>query len=240
MTPGPITSWEIEGEKEETGTDFIFVGSKITADGDCSHEIKRRLLLGRKAMTNLDSILKSRDFTDKGPNSQSYSFSTSHIWICELNHQEGWQPKNLCFCAVLLEKIPESPLDCKEIKQVNPKGNQPWILIGRLMLKLKLQYFGHLMLRASSLEKTLMLGKIEDKRRRGWKGWDGWMASLTQWTRGWANSGRQCWTGKPGVHGVKKSWTWLSNETTTTGIYVSHQFLWVMVSESVDFSPCNF
>ena len=89
MASGPITSWEIEGEKGETGTDFIFLGSKITADGDCSHEIKRHLLLGRKAMTNLDSILKSRDFTDKGPNSQSYSFSTSHIWMYELNHKEG-------------------------------------------------------------------------------------------------------------------------------------------------------
>ena len=82
MTSGPITSWEIEGETVETVADFIFLGSKITADGDCSHEIKRRLLLGRKAMTNLDSILKSRhDFANKGPSSQGYGFSSGHVWM---------------------------------------------------------------------------------------------------------------------------------------------------------------
>ena len=82
MASGPITSWEIEGETVETVSDFIFLGSKITADGDCSHEIKRRLLLGRKVMTNLDSILKSREhFANKGPSSQSYGFSNSHVWM---------------------------------------------------------------------------------------------------------------------------------------------------------------
>ena len=81
MTSGPITSWQIDGETMETVTDFIFLGSEITADGDCSHEIKRHLLLGRKAMTNLDSILKSRDITNKGLSSQSYGFSSSHVWI---------------------------------------------------------------------------------------------------------------------------------------------------------------
>ena len=81
MTSGPITSWQIDGETVETVTDFIFLGSKITADGDCSHEIKRRLLLGRKVMTNLDSILKIKDITSKGPSSQSYGFSSSHQWM---------------------------------------------------------------------------------------------------------------------------------------------------------------
>ena len=81
MASGPITSWKTDGETVETMDDFIFLGSKITADGDCSHEIKRHLLLGRKAMTNLDSILKSRDFADKGPFSQSYGFSSSHVWM---------------------------------------------------------------------------------------------------------------------------------------------------------------
>ena len=81
MTSGSITSWQIDGETMETVTDFIFLGSEITADGDCSHEIKRHLLLGRKAMTNLDSILKSRDITNKGPSSQSYGFSSSHVWM---------------------------------------------------------------------------------------------------------------------------------------------------------------
>ena len=106
--------------------------SKITADGDCSHEIKRHLLLGREAMTNLDSIFKSRDyFADKNPSSQSYDFSSSHVWMWELDYKESWALKNWCFWTVVLEKTLESPLDCKEIKPVNPKGNQSWIFTGR-------------------------------------------------------------------------------------------------------------
>ena len=91
MASGPITSWQIGGETVETVADFIFLSSKITADGDCSHEIKRRLLLGRKAMTNLDSIFKSRDITlpAKGPSSQSYGFSCSHVWMCEVDYKES-------------------------------------------------------------------------------------------------------------------------------------------------------
>ena len=90
MASGPITSWQIDGEKVETVADFIFLGSKITADGDCSHEIKRHLLLGRKAVASLDSILKSRhDFADKGPSSQSHSFFSSHVSMLELDHKEG-------------------------------------------------------------------------------------------------------------------------------------------------------
>ena len=113
-------------------TAFNFLGSKITADGDCRHEIKRCLLLGRRAMTNLDSILKSRHyFANKGPSSQSYGFSTSHVWLCELDHKESWELKNRCFWTVVLEKTLESPLDCKEIQPVLPKGNQSWIFIGR-------------------------------------------------------------------------------------------------------------
>ena len=112
----------------ETVTDFISWAPKITADGDCSHEIKRRLLLGRKAMTNLDSTLKSRYyFASKGPSSQSYGFSSSHIWMWELNHKESWALNNWCFGTVLLEKTLENPLDCKEIQPVNPKENQSWI-----------------------------------------------------------------------------------------------------------------
>ena len=102
MASGPITSWQIEGEKVETVADFIFLGSKITVDGDCSHEIKRFLLLEGKALTNLDSVLKNQrlDFADKGPDSQSYGFSSSHIWMWELDHKEGWVPKNWCFQTV--------------------------------------------------------------------------------------------------------------------------------------------
>ena len=119
------------GETVETVTDFIFSGSKITADDDCSHEIKRHLLLGRKAVTNMDSVLKSRDIiADRGPYSQSYGFSSGHVQMWELDHK-GWTPKNLCFLIVVLERTLESLLDGKEIKPVNPKGNQPWIFTGR-------------------------------------------------------------------------------------------------------------
>ena len=98
MASGPITSWKIDRETVETVTDFIFLSSKITADGDCSHEIKRHVLLLRKPMTNLDSILKSRHyFADKGPSSQSYGFSSSHVWMWELDHKESWVLKNWCF-----------------------------------------------------------------------------------------------------------------------------------------------
>ena len=133
MASGPITSWEIDGETMETVTDFILGGSKITGDGNCSHEITRCLLLGRKAMTNLDSILESRDifFANKGPFSQSYGFSSSHVWMWELDYKDSWAPKNWCFWIVVSEKILESPLDCREIQPVHPKGNQSWIYIGK-------------------------------------------------------------------------------------------------------------
>ena len=122
MASGPITSWQIDREKNETVTGFIFLGSKISVDGDCSHEIKRWLLLRRKAMTDLDSVLKSRDITllTKVHISQSYDFSCSHVWVWESDHKEGWAPKNWCFRTVVLEKTLESPMDCKEIKPVNP------------------------------------------------------------------------------------------------------------------------
>ena len=135
MALEPITSWQINGETMEIVTDFIFLGSKITVDGDRSHEIKRYLLLERKDMTNLDSILKSTDyFADKVPSSQSYGFSSSHVWVWVLDHKEDRAPKNWCFQTVVLEKTPESPLDFKGIKPINPKGNQPWIFIGRMIL----------------------------------------------------------------------------------------------------------
>ena len=131
MASGPITSWEIDGETVETMADFIFLGSKITADGDCSHEIKRCLLLGRKAMTNLDSILKSLDITDKSLSSQSYSFSSGHVWMRELDYKESWALKDWCFWTVVLEKTLESPLDCMEIQPIHPKGDQSWVFIER-------------------------------------------------------------------------------------------------------------
>ena len=129
MASSSITSWQIEGEKVETVTDFIFLGSKITADSACSHENQRHLFLGRKAMTSLDSVFKSRDSTLLY--SQSYGFSSSHVWMWNLDHKEDWALKNWCFGIVVLEKTLESPLDCKKIQPVNSKGNQRWIFIGR-------------------------------------------------------------------------------------------------------------
>ena len=121
MASGPITSWQIDVETVEKVTDFIFLGSRITADGDFSHEIKRCLLLGRKAMINLDSVLKSRHyFANKGPSSQSYGFSR-HVWMWELDYKESWVLKNWCFWTVVLEKTLVSPLDCKEIKMDSSK-----------------------------------------------------------------------------------------------------------------------
>ena len=104
---------------------------------------------------------------DKGPYGQSYSFSSSHVWMWELDHEEGWALKNWCFWIVVLKKPLESPLDCKNIQAVHPEGNQSWYSLEELMLKLKLQCSGHLIQRADSLETTLMLGKTEGKRRRG-------------------------------------------------------------------------
>ena len=133
MASGPITSWQIDGETVETVSDFIFLGSKITADGDCSPEIKRCLLLGSKKMTKLDSILKKQRhyFANKVPSSQGYGFSSGHVWMWELDCEESWVPKNWCFWTVVLEKTLESPLNCKEIQPVHPKGDQSWVLIGR-------------------------------------------------------------------------------------------------------------
>ena len=142
---------------------LILGGSKITADADCSLEIKKRLLLGRKTMTNLDSVLKSRD---KGPYSQSYGFSNSHVWMWELDHKEGWVPKNWSLKTLVLEKTLKSPLECKEIKPVILKEISPEYSLEGLILKLKLHYFDQLMWKAKLLENTLMLGRIENRRRR--------------------------------------------------------------------------
>ena len=197
MASNPITSWQIDGETMETVTDFIFLGSKITADSDCSHEIERCFLLERKAMTNLDSLLQSRDITNKGPSSQSCGFSSSHVWMWELDHKESWTLKNWCFWTVLLEKTLESPLDCKDIKPVNPKGNQSWIWKDRCWSWNsnslanwceELTYWKRLW-----CWETLKAGGEGADR-----GWDSWMASPTQWTWVWPSSGRW-WTGKPGL-----------------------------------------
>ena len=109
----------------------LFWGAQVTADGDCSHEIKRCLLLWRIVMTNLQGILNICCIANKCPSSQSYGFSSSHVWMWELEYKESWVPKNWCFWTVVLEKTLEKPLDSKEIQQVHPKGIQSWIFIGR-------------------------------------------------------------------------------------------------------------
>ena len=206
--------------KMETVTDFIFLGSKVTADGDCSHEIKRHFLLGRKAMTNLDNILKSKDITlptKVHPSSQSYVYSR-HVCMWQLDHKESRVMKNWCFWTVVLEKTLESPLDCKEIKPINPKWNQSWIFIGMTDVEIETPIVWPPDVKNWLIGKDPDAGKDwsqEALQERDFlqRGWDGWMASLTQWAWVWASSWSWWWTGRPGVLqslGLQ-SWTWLSN-----------------------------
>ena len=148
---------------------WLYVGgSKITADGDCSHEIKRCLLLGRKVMTNLDSIFKSRDITlSTKVRHQGYEFTSSHVWMWELDYKKRWVLKNWCFWTVVLEKTLESPLDCKEVQPVHPKGNRSWVFIGRTDIKAETPVFWPSDVKSWLIWKDLMLGKIEGWRRKG-------------------------------------------------------------------------
>ena len=192
MASVPITAGQIDGETMETVQDFIFLGSKITADGDCSPEIERRLLLGRKAMTNRDSILKSRDITLP----TKVCLVKVMVFLVVMYACESWTIKEAecrridvfvlwCWRRLLRVSCTARRSNQSILKDINTDYS-----VEGLMLKLKLQYFDHVMWRADSLEKTLMLGEIEDRRRRGQRGQDYWMTSLTQWTWVWAGSGK--------------------------------------------------
>ena len=182
MASGPITSWEIDGETVETVTDFIFLGSKITADGDCSHEIKRCLLLGRKVLTNLDSILKSRDISLP----TKVRLVKAIVFPVVMCGCESWtvnkaecQRIDAAFELWCWRRLLRVPWTARRSNQSILKETRPGCSLEGLMLRLKLQYFGQLMQRADSLENTLMLGGIEGRRRRGRQRMRCWMASPT-------------------------------------------------------------
>ena len=202
--------------KQWKQSETLFLGGpKITTDSDFSHGIKRRLLLERKDMTNLDSLLKSRDITlpKKVHLVKATVFSSSHVWMWELDHKEGWAPKNWCFWTVVLEKTLQSPLDSKEIQPVHPKVDQFWIFIGRTDAEAKTPILWPPDVKNWHWKRPWCWERLKAGGEGDDRGWDGWMASPTYWRWVWVSSGSWWWTWRPGVlqfmgsQRVKHDWT---------------------------------